>query len=299
MFGWRSGPDAFGSSTFNLTRPLFVPTSSPSSSLLSSHSIILLHAVLASVTWLVVAPLAVLLHRLGRSGFPPVLLAWHGWLQSYWTLPVTGGVFVLGVLGSPHGALHLSMHKAMGAMLVAMLVAQVVVARRAQARNRPGELPLSGGRQGAEGGLRGVGMHVVMGAMLLLMGYMQLASGWREITHHHRHPGEGPPDEDEASTTKVVLGGVSLALGALCPLLYFALPRILALLPGNAMPYRSQPIAGPDETTADESDGHRAIPLLEGRGRGLSEDGGEFDLGSDSEERDGDEEEKGRAWRRP
>lgn len=66
--------------------------------------------VLALVTWVALSPLAVLLHRLGKSGLHS-MLPWHSRIQKLWTLPATCVAVALGLLASPHSVAHPTLHK--------------------------------------------------------------------------------------------------------------------------------------------------------------------------------------------
>lgn len=169
--------DSFGNIRFDLTKVVaanaVAPAAAPAAADTSApwtrrDSIIVLHALCGGLAWLIIAPAAVLLARIGRH-----FQGWfrlHQLLQSVLVGALTLAAVILGAVAvNESGGKHANTtHKAMGYALIALLLIQYAIGMwahklfDANRTKRP---------------IRNV-LHIVIGISLITLGYIQSYKGF-------------------------------------------------------------------------------------------------------------------------
>ncbi|GAA5859447.1 hypothetical protein JCM8547_006827 [Rhodosporidiobolus lusitaniae] len=168
--------------------------------------LILAHVVFAVLTWLVVAPAAVLIARLGRKSAG--WFTWHSSVQVYLVAPFTIIVVALGVAAAQKAgtAGHLDGHKTLGILTIILLFFQLSLGYLAHTT------PFASTRSSTRPLVRVV--HILTGVLLLLIPWLTIGLGLRKW-----------------SNSPVASGGGSTGVKAvfiLCILL-FLLPALYSL----------------------------------------------------------------------
>ncbi|ORY76009.1 hypothetical protein BCR35DRAFT_332999 [Leucosporidium creatinivorum] len=135
-------------------------------------TIVFAHAGIALIIWLLVSPAAVLVGRLGRHR--PSWFVWHSSIQGFLTLPATIIVVILGVVATrtDYGNRGVDSHKTLGFILLALVCLQSgggILAHKAPLSTQPGS---------TRSGVRVA--HILVGILILVLGWIQLGLGFRE-----------------------------------------------------------------------------------------------------------------------
>lgn len=136
--------------------------------------------------------------------------------------------------------------------------------------------------------------HAFLGLAILAIGFLQVWTGWKELN-------EGEKDREDKSWG--VLGGLAgwVAVAFVGP--YWVGPRLVRRFVGRRKEVLPVAVEEEGEEGEEMSVGGRGVPLLE-RGREGDEsrydvgEGGEFELGTDDEGSEGNEEDRAEKGRR-
>jgi len=134
--------------------------------------IVVAHAAVGSVAWLIISPLAIILARLSKSpSASPSTFSAHKWMQSILTVLLTLVAVILGgiatnVDGMPGGGHFQSAHQRMGLVLLLLLVLQILLGRWVSQHGHRGFTSL------------GSALHIAFGVTLTAIGFAQIYLGF-------------------------------------------------------------------------------------------------------------------------
>ncbi|KDE09410.1 hypothetical protein MVLG_00315 [Microbotryum lychnidis-dioicae p1A1 Lamole] len=169
----------FGSFTLDMTKPYVSLSSAPASGSASSDmksKIIVAHAALGVVVWMILAPMGVLIGRYCRAN--PSWYLWHSTIQGYVVVPATILIFSFGFYASQGGDGRpvFTAHEAFGIILLIAVLAQATLGHIAHRTPAVGSLT-SLGDERTTNRSPSRAVHILLGCFTMLIAIIQVQLG--------------------------------------------------------------------------------------------------------------------------